>query len=337
MEQEVKPIRVGKHEYSNSNIMIDNNLLKVIKEVSLPRILANFGIHPVREKDLTREHLSYVASYRNEKTPSLSVFKSNNGQWLYRDHATDETGTNIDLLVRFGFFSNWREAATYVAEKYLGRDVDSLSYMPRLDPLPKHLEHPVARPQPSGIIHEISSIVGSPAEKYIVKTRRVPISVASLFVCFARYSNSPGGKVFSGIAWQTFRGGWSVRWAIDLGPGKGKAFVGPGGFSFFPVVNDSRSETCTLFEGMFDALSFVTLHGWSSDIIVLNSVDNVNETLDLLDTYQRVYGYLDADDPGRNCWKAVVGRCGAKAIDSSSEFAGYKDLNDYLKTLIINQ
>lgn len=315
--------------------MIDNDILKEIKEVSLPRILADFGIRPVGEKPLTREHLAYVASYRDEKTPSLSIFKSSkNGQWLYRDHATNETGTNIDLLVRFGYFSNWREAAAYVARKYLGVLVDGPSpATPRMNPRPKNQERHVTQPQFNGMIHEVLPIIGSPAEKYIQKTRRIPISVASQFVCFARYSNSPGGKVFSGIAWQTFRGGWSIRWAIDLGPGKGKAFVGPGGFSFFPVALGTRSETCTLFEGMFDALSFVTLHGRCGDIIVLNSVDNVNEALDLLDTYQWVYGYLDADDPGRNGWKTVVDRCGAKAIDASGEFAGFKDYNDYLKSI----
>ena len=318
--------------------MIDNDILLNVKQVPIPELLDNFGITPARSTSPGSHYLLYRAEYRGDHTPSLSVFRSPNGQWLFRDHATNEKGTNIDLLVRFGYFSNWREAATYVASKYLGVQVEGPSPVtPRKDFRPLKQERHVRQLQFNGLIHETIPIVGSPAEGYIVKTRRIPISVASRFVCYVRYSYSPDGKIFFGIAWQTFRGGWSIRWAIDLGPGKGKAFVGPGGFSFFPVVNDSRSETCTLFEGMFDALSFVTLHGWSSDIIVLNSVDNVNETLDLLDTYQRVYGYLDADDPGRNCWKAVVGRCGAKAIDSSSEFAGYKDFNDYLKTLIINQ
>lgn len=318
--------------------MIDKNIMKTIKEVSLPRILANLGIRPAREKDLSREHLSYIASYRNEQTPSLSVFKSSkNGQWLYRDHATGDTGTNIDLLVRFGFFPNWREAAAYVAEKYLGVQIDGpLPVTLWMNSRPKHSERQVTKPQFSGIIHEIHPIAASPAEEYIVKTRRVPITVASQFVSYARYSHFPGGKVFSGIAWPTCRGGWSIRWAIDLGPGKGKAFVGPGGLSFFPVVPDTRSDACVLFEGMFDALSYVTLHSWCADIIVLNSVDNVNEALDFLNSYSRIYGYLDADEPGRKGWKAVVDRCGAKAIDASGEFAGFKDFNDFHQSLIVS-
>lgn len=317
--------------------MIDNETLNRIKEVSLPVLLSGFGIQPTPLRNLESQYLTYIASYRGEQTPSLSVFRKGM-QWLYRDHATGEYGTNIDLLVRFGYFSNWREAAAYVANKYLGVQVDSLApATPRMDFRPTHPERQVTQPLFYGIINEFYPIVDSPAEKYIVNTRRVPISVASQFVCFARYSYSPGSKVFSGIAWPTVRGGWSIRWAIDLGPGKGKAFVGPGGFSFFPVVPESRSETCTLFEGMFDALSFVTLHGRCGDIIVLNSVDNVNEALNLLSSYHGIYGYLDADVPGRNGWKAVVDRCGAKAIDTSDEFAGFKDYNDYLKALIINK
>lgn len=315
--------------------LISNNLLRLIKEVSLPRILADFGIRPVGEKDLNRDYLAYIASYRNELTPSLSVFKSSkNGQWLFRDHATGETGTNIDLVVRFGYFSNWREAAAYVASKYLGVQIDGPSpATPRMDFRPQNRERLVTHPQCSGVIHEILPIVGSPAEKYIEKNRRVPISVASQFVCFARYSYSPGGKVFSGIAWQTFRGGWSIRWAIDLGPGKGKAFVGPGGFSFFPIMPGRQSGTCSIFEGIFDALSFVSLHGWCWDIIVLNSVAHIGETLTLLASYSRVYGYVDSDMAGRECWKKVVDRCGGKAIDASDEFGDFKDYNEYLKSL----
>ena len=319
--------------------MIDNDILVKVKQVPIPKLLDDFGITPARPISPGSRYILYRAEYRGDHTPSLSVFRSRkNGQWLFRDHATNETGTNIDLLVRFGYFLSWQEAAAYVAHKFLGVQVDSPSpATPRMNPRPQNRERLETKPQFKGLVHETHPIVGSPAEDYIANTRRVPISVASLFVCFARYSHTPGGKVFSGIAWRTFRGGWSIRWAIDLGPGKGKAFVGPGGFSFFPVAPGSRSDTCTIFEGMFDALSFVTLHGRCSDIIVLNSVDNVNEALDLLDSYQRVYGYLDTDAAGRNCWKAIVDRCGAKAIDASSEFAGFKDYNDYLKTLIINK
>ncbi len=86
--------------------MIDTEILKQVKEISLPVILASFGIRPVSPKDPYSGHHKYVylASYRDEMNPSLSVFQSRQGQWLYRDHTTGETGTNLDLMVRFGWF-----------------------------------------------------------------------------------------------------------------------------------------------------------------------------------------------------------------------------------------
>ena len=309
--------------------MITNDILQSVKEVPLPRLLADFGILPARKKDSTGRSCIYLASYRNEHHPSLSVFMaSNSAQWLFKDHATGEVGTNIDLLVRFGLFRCWREAAIYIADKYLGVQIDSLpSVAPRIPSLPKH----AAVPKPSGIIRELSSIIGSPAEKYITKTRRIPINIADQFVSFARYSFDDNGKIFHGIAWPTCRGGWSIRWPIDLGHGKGKTVVGPGGISFFPRTGEFSSDDCAIFEGIFDFLTFIKLHGHISDAIVLNSVDNVKDTYDRLAAYKRIVGYLDNDRSGRECWIQLKGLFYTRAIDASPEFAGYKDYNDFLK------
>lgn len=309
--------------------MITNDILQSVKEVPLPRLLADFGILPARKKDSTGRSCIYLASYRNEHHPSLSVFMaSNSAQWLFKDHATGEVGTNIDLLVRFGLFRCWREAAIYIADKYLGVQIDRLpSVAPRIPSLPKH----AAVPKPSGIIRELSSIIGSPAEKYITKTRRIPINIADQFVSFARYSFDDNGKIFHGIAWPTCRGGWSIRWPIDLGRGKGKSFVGPGGISFFPREKESLSDDCAVFEGIFDFLTFTHLHGNICDSIVLNSVDNVKESYDRLHSYKKVLGYLDNDMHGRECWGQILRLFGDRAIDASSEFDGFNDYNDYLK------
>lgn len=316
--------------------MIDNDTLKAVKEVPLPRLLADFGIRPVREKDLAHDHLSYTASYRNEKTPSLSVFRSHSGQWLYKDHATNETGTNIDLLVRFGFFSDWRAAAAFVANKCLGVHVDCPSSdVHRKD---SHLqkEHPVT--QPHGLVQEILPIIGSPAEQYIVNIRRIPISVASQFVCFVRYSYTPGGKIFSGIAWPTIRGGWSIRWPKDIGKGKGKAFVGPGGPSYFPIVQWHQTPSCLVFEGIMDFLSLIVLTGGDqrTDAVVLNSADNVHEAKKIMAKYKTVHCYLDNDEAGKNATKEII-TAFANAFDHAPEYAPHNDLNDYLKNKIANE
>ena len=313
--------------------MIDNYILRSIKEVSLPKLLADFGIHPEPERSLDSRYLTYLATYRGERHPSVSVFqKTGELQWLYRDHTTGEVGTNLDLLVRFGFFRDWREAAIYVADKHLGVQIENTRAIePRFpSAIPRHV-HPTPISCNAGVILGTQSIVGSIAEKYIRDNRKIPISVAAEYVYYARYSHHPNGRVFSGIAWPTLRGGTSIRWPRDLGPGRGKTFVGPGGISFFPLVDGIQSETCAVFEGIFDHLTFVTLHGKSCDSIVLNSVANINEALNILRSYPRIIGYLDADREGRSCWKTIVRQFGDRTIDASCEFTGHKDYNDYLK------
>lgn len=327
--------KYASQRHQTENAMIDNVILQAVKEVPIPRILADLGIRPCSDKSMECKKLLYLATYRGEQHPSLSVFmKRDSAQWVFKDHATGEVGTNLDLLVRFGFFSDWRKAAAYVAQKYLGIDIDNpksvvprnLSIIPHQTPSKPYASH-------TGVIHGTFPVTGSPAEKYITDTRKIPITVASQHVCFARYSYHPNGRVFTGIAWPTCRGGWSIRWPIDLEPGKGKAFVGPGGVSFFPLVNGSQSETCMIFEGIFDYLTQVTLHGSTCDAIVLNSVDNVDEAFGLMDSYQHVIGYLDTDVFGRKCWEKIASHYGKRAIDASFEFAGFKDFNDFLKSL----
>lgn len=313
--------------------MIDDNLLRSIKAVSLPNLLNEFGIRPAQRKELTSLKIVYKATYRGDQNPSLSVFMNRDGQWCFKDHATGEYGTNLDLLVRFGIFDDWRAAAAYVAERHLGVQIDGRQhagpFAPRLIEKESSSKYDKGA---SGIIHGIRPIIGSPAASYIINIRKIPIEIASQYVSFVRYSHFPGGRIFSGIGWPTRRGGWSIRWAIDLGPGKGKAFVGPGGMSFFPTANGVQSQNGIVFEGLFDFLTYVTLHGMDCDAVVLNSVDNYNNSLDLLNSYRCVYGYLDRDEHGRECWSKISAHCGDKAIDASDEFAGYKDYNDFLKT-----
>lgn len=321
---------INNDDNSKHNKMIDNNLLATIKNVSLPQILADFGIRPKSERSLNHTYYMYLATYRGEHNPSISVFRKKDGmQWLYRDHTTGEVGTNLDLLVRFGCFRDWREAASYIAEKYLGINIGRASTNHPKSPIIQPLQ--INQPTSQGLIHRIKTIVRSPAEQYIVSVRRIPIEVAALYVSYAYYSYPPSERTLSGIAWPTCRGGWSIRWPIDLGKGKGKGFVGPGGISFFPRMHGSHSTDCAVFEGIFDFLTFVRLHGHKCDSIVLNSVDNIQESLGKLNSYRELYGYLDNDTPGRKCWDTIVSHYGTRAIDASPEFSGYKDYNDFLK------
>ena len=313
--------------------MIDNDILNRIKQVPIPRILADLGVCPVHHKDPyggSGKYL-YLATYREERHPSLSVF-CHGDQWLYKDHTTGEYGTNIDLLVRFGFFASWREAAEYVAGKYL-----YLSSVTVTNPkpgtsslLPSAGKN--AEASTSGVILGARSVAGSPAEEYITSVRRIPMSVASMYLSYVTYSYPPSPKTLYGVGWPTLAGGWAIRWPRDLGPGKGKYFVGPAGITYAPAMTSGKAGTCAVFEGIFDFLSFIVVNGCLNvDAVVLNSVGNVMSAVEFLLKYEEVWCYLDDDEGGHRATNTVMNCLGTKAKDCSYVFHPYNDFNEYLK------
>ena len=303
--------------------------LKKLKEFPLTRILADYGIYPVQRMSGKRNAYLYRAPGRADNHPSLSVYLSRRGQWLFHDFATGEVGTNLDAMVRFGIVGNWKEAAKYIEEHYLGVSRNEFINMDNVQPSCK-----VSRPRvnsENGKILSFLPLAGN-ALKY-VNDRGIPSNLATKYLLWAKYTYD-GAKTFSGIAWPTYAGGYGIRWAADLGNGKGKAFVGPAGFSFFPA-GDTPTETCTVFEGIFDFLSFLVLDEdrIRIDAIVLNSVENLPNALPLIKKYPRVLSFFDNDPAGQNATE-ILSTSHPEAISQSHYYFPHKDVNEYLTFII---
>ena len=98
------------------------------------------------------------------------------------------------------------------------------------------------------------------------------------------------------------------------------------------VRMDNGSDTCNLFEGFIDCLSWMQLElGCGDDYLVLNSVALLERSFPVLDRYERVNCYLDRDEAGRRTLEALRKRYADKIVDCSSLYKGYKDLNEYLQ------
>lgn len=98
-------------------------------------------------------------------------------------------------------------------------------------------------------------------------------------------------------------------------------------------------ETCCLFEGFMDYLSFLTLRQaghpdcpalGGQDCIVLNSVSNLSKALRPLGDYERIHCFLDNDRAGLEALREIQREYGSRVRDASHVYSGYKDLNDYL-------
>lgn len=310
--------------------------LEQIKGVSLPMILADVGIRPANRQDPLNGRTAYLyyASYREEQNPSLSIFLSHRKpEWLFHDLATGEKGTSLDLLVKFGICSDWREAAQYINDRYV-RNIVTQGIETEIG---NNLQILFSGKCPQNRLMRSVSIVGSPAEKYITFTRKIPLPVAEKYLSYIEYLNVSSGRTFHGIGWKTENGGYGIRWAKDFPEdehGKGKSFVGQATYSFFPIEIGVQTERCLLFEGIFDFLSFIAeQNGIRDDAIVLNSAANKEKSLPLLDGYQYIVSYIDADTTGKEALEFIRHHIGSNIIDRSGHFSPYKDYNEYWKQI----
>ena len=64
---------------------------------------------------------------------------------------------------------------------------------------------------------------------------------------------------------------------------------------------------------------------------VLNSVSNLKRTLTYLTKYTYIHCYLDNDLAGQKTVETIAGMYGRCVYNESNCYAGYKDLNDYLR------
>jgi hypothetical protein len=95
----------------------------------------------------------------------------------------------------------------------------------------------------------------------------------------------------------------------------------------------NNSDTCLVFEGFWDFLSYLAIQKIEKnkhDMAILNSVANVQKTMDFLKSHKDIYTYLDNDDAGRKATELIKSNC-ISVNNRSERYAGFKDLNDYLR------
>jgi len=99
------------------------------------------------------------------------------------------------------------------------------------------------------------------------------------------------------------------------------------------------NDTCCIFEGFMDYLSYLTLlHKRNPDVpninkrdfIILNSVSNISKAINIIGNYKEKYCYLDNDKGGVSAFREIQNKCGENVFDRSIHYREYKDLNDYL-------
>ena len=140
------------------------------------------------------------------------------------------------------------------------------------------------------------------------------------------------GKPYFAIGFPNVAGGYEVRNRFF------KGCIAPKDISHIRQQGEPR-EKCLVFEGMMDYLSFLTLRMRNcpampnldgQDYIILNSVANVSNAIDVLHGYGRIHCLLDNDEAGRNAYLKLAKEFSGYIRDFSDNYNGHKDLNDYL-------
>ena len=149
----------------------------------------------------------------------------------------------------------------------------------------------------------------------------------------ARFTHN--GKRYFAIAFPNVSGGYEIRNRYF------KGCIAPKEISHIKQPGTAR-ETCYVFEGFMDYLSFLTLRLENcpkypkldrQDYMVLNSVANISKALYPLGSYERIHCFFDNDRAGMEALQQIRMEYGRDLYirDASQTYSGCKDLNEYLQ------
>ena len=155
-----------------------------------------------------------------------------------------------------------------------------------------------------------------------LKERCIDVETAGKICREASFKRN--GKNYFAIAFPNISGGYEIRNRFF------KACISPKDITC--ITNGQETGRCYVFEGFMDFLSFEPAFPlWAKgDCLVLNSVSNLPKAFSFLSRYDDIYSCLDNDTAGNNTVMAMKEKYGGRVHDLSQEYAGYKDLNEYL-------
>ena len=156
-----------------------------------------------------------------------------------------------------------------------------------------------------------------------LQQRGIPAHIAQAKCKEAHYCVN--GKPYFAVAFGNVNGGWDLRNIYFKGC-RGRKDI-----SYLPWLREGPSTDCAVFEGFIDYLSAPTLGIIiGCDVVILNSVVNVNKAMSYIQYYNVINCYLDNDNAGRTALSELAALYGTTVIDRSTLYSGFNDLNEYL-------
>ncbi|MDR0681908.1 MAG: toprim domain-containing protein [Dysgonamonadaceae bacterium] len=277
-----------------------------INKFPIKDYLVQMGIHPAKDKGY---YGMYHSPFREDKDASLKVDYNKN---LWIDFGSNEGGTLIDLVMRMENCSNG-EAMRLLEQKLSG----TVSFSFHGNNIPN-----VEKEQKSGMqITKVTELT-TPVLLDFLNKRSITTELAKRYCKEIHYSVNE--KPYYAIGFQNDTGGWVLRNSLFKGCTSMDATT--------LFRNGNNKETCLLFEGFADFISYLVLKKENTpkhNTIVLNSVVNLPKVKNELSGYRMIYAFLDNDERGRAAVQELRKLC-KDVRDMSEHYAKHKDLNDYL-------
>ena len=287
------------------------------KRIRIEEYLHSLGYSPVRRQG---NSLWYKSPFRDECEPS---FKVNTERNLWYDFGASKGG-NIIALAQELYAS---DSLPYLLEKIAEQ-------APNVRPVSFSFGgQPFSKPS----FRQLEAVpLSSPALFSYLRQRGINTELAKRECCEVRYQTD--GKPYFAVGFPNRSGGYEIRNKFF------KGCIAPKDITH--IRQTEPGETCCLFEGFMDYLSFLTLRQErhpdrpafdGQDCIVLNSVSNLSKALRPLGDYERIHCFLDNDRAGLEALREIQREYGSRVRDASPVYSGYKDLNDYLNGKKLSQ
>lgn len=330
----------------------DNNVVEEFNSYPTVHILRHLGISvPLHEGRLEGVISSPL---RTDNSPSFSIFfYREKNIWVSHDFATDDKYNNVSLVKKILNCST-REAMDKIAAM-LGR-IPAVERANTINSVKTQRESTcdwnIIEQKPLSLNYLIN---------YAVQKRHINRDVLEKYCQQVTYSTN-GSNRFNAIGFPNISGGLVLRQAdtVDSNGVARKRQVRCAKKSDVTIIssegefaterNFRSSDVVCIFEGLFDYLAWQTMRMecYSTvepqcDIIVLNSVYNLERAMDCIFMHSVVYGFFDMDKTGREYSEKLHKRLLLDTEDTGTKYTfedctpnycsterGEKDISDYL-------
>lgn len=279
-------------------------------ELNIPiaKVAEALGLRPGSVKDM------YFSPMRDEKEASLHIDRNKN---LWHDHGNGMGGTVAQLVM----------VARHCSKH------EAYEFLRALDPsiAPEHLPQENDRPR------EIKSIrdIGCYYIKKYIADRKIPLELAKEYCKQITIYSPKKDANFTWLGFPNNSGGWALAHPHGWKSSTGADITTIN--SIGRISGPPTSSKVAVFEGFWDFLSWQVMQCSKKptcDIVVLNSVNNIERAREYIGAHSNVGAFMDNDEAGRKCHARIceiMDKRGGKVMDMSELYKGHNDLNEFLQ------